>query len=238
MPSYQVKLAGREPLAEGTLAFRFEKPARFAFKAGQAVVLELLDSPPEDAQKRRTFSLASAPFERALTIATRMRGTAFKRALNALPEGASVKLVGPLGQFSLADAARPAVFIAGGIGITPFMSMLRQAANDGSPQRLLLLYSNRRPEDAAFLAELQGLERQNKNFRLVATMTEMGKSVREWHGETGVINADLIKRAVDEVFAAVYYVVGPPAMVAAMQETLRRMGVAEENIQTEEFYGY
>jgi ferredoxin-NADP reductase len=118
------------------------------------------------------------------------------------------------------------------------MSMLRQAANDGSPQRLLLLYSNRRPEDAAFLAELQRLERQNKNFRLVATMTEMGKSVREWHGETGVINADLIKRAVDEVFAAVYYVVGPPAMVAAMQETLRRMGVAEENIQTEEFYGY
>ena len=116
MPSYQLKLTGREPLAEGTVAFRFEKPAGFAFKAGQAVVLELLDPPPEDGQKRRTFSLVSAPFERILTIATRMRGTAFKRALNALPEGASVKLVGPLGQFSLADAARPAVFIAGGIG--------------------------------------------------------------------------------------------------------------------------
>ena len=238
MPSYQVKLAGREPLAEGTLAFRFEKPAGFAFKAGQAVVLELLNPPPEDGQKRRTFSLASAPFERMLTIATRMRGTAFKRALNALPEGASVKLVGPLGQFSLTDAARPAVLIAGGIGITPFMSMLRQAANDSSPQRLLLLYSNRRPEDAAFLGELQGLERQNKNFRLVATMTEMGNSAREWRGETGVINAELIKRAVDGVLAPVYYVVGPPAMVAAMRETLRGMGVADENIQTEEFYGY
>src|SRR5687768_6108348 len=238
MPSYQVKLAGREPLAEGTLAFGFEKPAGFAFKAGQAVVLELLNPPPEDGQKRRTFSLASAPFERMLTIATRMRGTAFKRALNALPEGASVKLVGPLGQFSLTDAARPAVFIAGGIGITPFMSMLRQAADDSSRQRLLLLYSNRRPEDAAFLGELQGLERQHKNFRLVATMTEMGNSVCEWRGERGVINAELIKRAVDGVLAPVYYVVGPPAMVAAIQETLRGMGVAEENIQTEEFYGY
>jgi ferredoxin-NADP reductase len=238
MPSYHAKLAGREPLAEGTLAFRFEKPAGFAFKAGQAVVLELLDPPPEDGQKRRTFSLASAPFERMLTVATRMRGTAFKRALNALPVGSSVKLLGPLGQFSLTDAARPAVFIAGGIGITPFMSMLRQAANDSSPQRLLLLYSNRRPEDAAFIRELQGLERQNKNFRLVATMTEMGNSAREWRGETGVINAGLIKRAVDGLLAPVYYVVGPPAMVAAMQETLRGMGVAEENIQTEEFYGY
>ena len=97
MPSYQVKLAGREPLAEGTLALRFEKPAGFAFKPGQAVVLELVDPPPGEGQKRRTFSLVSAPFERTLTIATRMRDTAFKRALNALPEGASVKLLGPLG---------------------------------------------------------------------------------------------------------------------------------------------
>jgi ferredoxin-NADP reductase len=238
MPSYQVKLAGREPLAEGTLAFRFEKPAGFGFKAGQAVMLELLDPPPVDGQKRRTFSLVSAPFESTLTIATRMRDTAFKHALKALPDGASVKIVGPIGQFTLADAARPAVFIAGGIGITPFMSMLRQAAKDRFPQRLLLLYSNRRPEDAAFLGELRELERQNENFRLVATMTEMRKSARKWDGETGFINADLIKRAVDGLVAPAFYVVGPPAMVAALQDTLRGTGIAEENIHTEEFYGY
>jgi ferredoxin-NADP reductase len=238
MPSHQVKLAGREPLAEGTLAFRFDKPAGFVFKAGQAVVLELLDPPPGDGQKRRTFSLVSAPFESTLAIATRMRDTAFKRALNALPEGASVKLVGPIGQFTLADAARPAVFIAGGIGITPFMSMLRQAASDRSPQSLLLLYSNRRPEDAVFLDELQELERQNGNFRLVATMTAMSKSVRKWDGETGFVNADLIRRAVKGLVAPLYYVVGPPAMVVAMQDTLRSAGVAEDSILTEEFYGY
>src|SRR5688572_26621789 len=158
MPSYQVSLAGREQVAEGTVAFRFEKPAGFSFNAGQAVVLELLDPPTADGQKRRTFSLVSAPFESELVIATRMRDTAFKRALNALPDGASMKLIGPLGQFTLADAARPAVFIAGGIGITPFLSMLREAARGRSPQPLLLLYSNRRPEDAAFLGELQDLE--------------------------------------------------------------------------------
>ncbi len=238
MPSYQVQLAGREPLAEGTLAFRFEKPAGFAFKAGQAVVLELLDPPPGDGQKRRTFSLVSAPFERTLTIATRMRDTAFKRALNALPDGASVKLVGPLGQFTLADVARPAVFIAGGIGITPFMSMLRQAAQDRSARRLVLLYSNRRPEDAAFLGELQALERQLGNFRLVATMTEMRNSASKWEGETGLLNAHLIERAASGLAAPVYYVVGPPGMVVAMVDTLRSTGVAEESIVTEEFYGY
>ena len=238
MPSYQVKLAGREQLAEGTLAFRFEKPAGFNFKAGQAVVLELLDPPPGDGQKRRTFSLVSAPVENALVIATRMRDTAFKRALKALPDGASMRLVGPIGQFTLADAARPAVFIAGGIGITPFMSMLRQAARDHSPRRLLLLYSNRRPEDAAFLGELQELERQIGNFRLFATMTDMRNSVRKWDGETGFVNADLIKRCVGELIAPVYYVVGPPAMVVAMQETLRGAGVSEDDIRSEEFYGY
>jgi ferredoxin-NADP reductase len=238
MPSYQVRLAGREQLAEGTFAFRFEKPTGFNFKAGQAVVLELLDPPAGEGQTRRTFSLVSAPFESALVIATRMRDTAFKRALRALPDGASMKLVGPIGQFTLAGGARPAVFIAGGIGITPFVSMLRQAARDRSPQRLLLLYSNRRPENAAFLGELQELERQNSNFRLLATMTDMSSSTRKWDGETGLIDADLIKRCAGELGAPVYYVVGPPAMVVAMQETLRGMGVAEDDIRSEEFYGY
>lgn len=238
MATYLVKLVGREQLAEGTLAFRFDRPAGFNFKAGQAIVLELLDPPAGDGQKRRTFSLVSAPFESLLVIATRMRDTAFKRALNALPDGASMKLVGPIGQFTLADAARPAVFIAGGIGITPFMSMLRQAAGDHSPQRLLLLYSNRRPEDAAFLGELRELERQNGNFRLFATMTDMSNSARKWDGETGFVDADLIRRCAGELVAPVYYVVGPPAMVAAMQETLRGAGVVDEDIRSEEFYGY
>jgi ferredoxin-NADP reductase len=238
MASYQVKLVGREELAEGTLAFRLEKPAGFQFKTGQAIVLELLDPPPEDGQKRRTFSLVSAPFEETLVIATRMRDTAFKRALKALPGGAGLKLTGPIGQFTLTDAARPAVFIAGGIGITPFMSMLRQAARDHAPQALLLLYSNRRPEDAAFLKELQELEAQNRNFRLLATMTEMSKSAHTWSGQTGFIDAALISRATGGLKTPVYYVVGPPAMVIAMQETLRGAGVSDEDIRSEEFYGY
>ena len=238
MPSYQVKLAGREHVAEGTLAFRFEKPAGFAFKAGQAVVLELLDPAAADGQKRRTFSLVSAPFDSALLIATRMRDSGFKRALNALPEGAGVKLIGPMGQFTLADTARPAVLIAGGIGITPFVSMLRQAAQDRSPQPLALLYSNRRPEDAAFLGELQELARRNRSFRLVATMTDMANSTRAWDGERGLIDADMIRRCAGGLAAPVYYVVGPPAMVMAMQETLRGAGVAEDDIRSEEFYGY
>lgn len=177
MTSYKVRLQAREDVAEGTMAFHFEKPSGFSFKPGQAIDVILIAPPTTDTQSaRHTFSIVSAPFHDELVVATRMRDSAFKRALKSLPIGSPAKLEGPFGSLTLhSDRVWPAIFIAGGIGVTPFMSILRQAAKDQLSQRLLLLYSNRRPEDAAFLSELQELERQNTNFRLVATMTEMSK---------------------------------------------------------------
>jgi ferredoxin-NADP reductase len=240
MNTYQVRLEGREEIAGSTIAFHFEKPAGFSFKPGQAIDVILIDSPATDDQAaRHTFSLVSAPFQDELVVATRMRNSAFKHALKALSIGSPAKIDGPFGSLALHnDRARPAVFMAGGIGITPFMSILRQAAQDQLPQRLLLLYSNRRPEDAAFLAELQQLEQKNKNFRMIATMTEMSKSSRSWKGETRMINEDLVKRAIDDHSAPIYYLVGPPGMVEAMRQTLNRIGINDDDIRSEEFYGY
>ncbi len=240
MPSYETALKRRERLAEGTMAFHLEKPAGFTFKPGQSVNLELIDPPAEANSSRRTFSLVSAPFENELAIATRMRdGSAYKRALEALPLDSKIRLKGPLGVMTLhEDRARPAVFIAGGIGITPFMSMLRQAAHDRLGQRLLLLYSNRRPEDAAFLAELQELERRNARFDLHATMTDMGNSARAWNGARGMIDEETVKRFVGDAVAPVYYLAGPPTMVNAMSGVLRHAGVRDEDVNSEEFYGY
>ena len=130
MSVHEVKLKGHLAVAEGTMAFRFSKPGGFVLEAGQAIRLELIDPPVEAGQGSRTFSLVSAPFEQELVVATRMRDSAFKRALRALPDGASIRIDGPFGDLTLCDPERPAVFIAGGIGITPFMSMLRQAAED------------------------------------------------------------------------------------------------------------
>jgi len=238
MSDYQVKLNGHLAVAEGTMAFRFSKPDGFVFDAGQAISLELIDPPAEDGENSRAFSLVSAPFEQELVVATRMRDSAFKRALRALPVGASIGIDGPFGELTLDGAGRPTVFIAGGIGITPFVSMLRQAAHERSPRRLFLAYSNRRPEDAAFLDELQQFERQNQRFRLMATMTDMSKSAREWRGETGYVDADKLQRLVGDIAAPLYYLVGPPAMVAAMQQTLVAAGIAADQVRSEEFYGY
>ncbi len=229
-----------EEIADGTMAFHFSKPANFSFKPGQAIDLILGDPKQADVESmRHAFSIVSAPFENTLTVATRMRDSAYKRSLKSLRPGASVQIDGSFGSLTLHNnRERPAVLIAGGIGITPFMSMLRQATQDQLPQRLLLLYSNRRPEDAAFLQELQDLERRNKNFSLIATMTEISLSNRPWNGATGLIDAPLITSITGELRSPIYYLVGPPKMVETMKSTLNRIGIDDDDIRSEEFYGY
>jgi ferredoxin-NADP reductase len=238
--SRDLKLTAREIVADGTMAFRFAKPADFKYRAGQHIALSLLDRAGSDAKRRsRTLTLASAPYENDLMIATRISDSAFKRALDALPVGSGVRMTGPYGEFTLhADAARPAVFLAGGIGITPFLAMARDAAHRKLPHRIMLFYSNRRPRDAAFLHELRHLENANPNFRLVATVTEQPDPPQGWSLEIGPINEEMLRRNVPDVSAPVYYFAGPPAMAKAMHEMLKKIGVAEKDIRCEEFYGY
>lgn len=240
MRIYDARLEGREEIAEGTMAFRLEKPAGFSFKPGQAIDLLLVQPSGTNAEIiRHTFSIACAPFEDHLTIATRMRDSAYKRVLKSLMVGSSLQLEGPAGSLTLhTNRTRPAVMIAGGIGITPFLSILRQAAHDQLPQALLLLYSNRRPEDAPFLAELQSLERQHKHFRLLATMTQMGRSSRAWAGRSGAIDQALLGQLAGELAAPIFYLAGPPAMVGAMHQTLNLVGIDDDDIRSEEFFGY
>jgi ferredoxin-NADP reductase len=233
-------LTKREEIAEGTMAFHFAKPADFQFRAGQSIDLTLLNPPETDAEgNSRAFSIASAPFDNNLMIATRMRDTAFKRVLRKASAGLQVKIDGPGGSFVLhRKSEKPAVFLAGGIGITPFLSIIRQAGHDKSPHHLYLFYANRRPEDAAFLDLLSEATKGNPNFHLIATITEMDKSHREWKGETGYINKEMLTKHLPSLQGPIYYLAGPPAMVAAMRRTLIDAGVDEDDIRTEEFSGY
>jgi len=192
--SLSTQLTKSESVAEGTMAFHFAEPAGFEFRAGQSIDLTLLNPPETDAEgNTRAFSIASAPFDNELMITTRMRDTAFKRTLGKASPGLEVRIEGPSGSFVLHRRAdRPAVFLAGGIGITPFLSIIRQAARDKIPHQLYLFYSNRRPEDAPFLDVLTETAKQNPAFHLIATMTEMDKSHREWKGERGLLTKQVL----------------------------------------------
>ena len=240
MATFEVKLKARREVAVGTTAFHFEKPAGFQFKAGQFVRMILIDPPETDDEGTdRSFSIASAPSEPDLVFATRMRDTAFKRALKSMPLESPVTIDGPFGKMVLPDdATRPAVFLTGGIGITPFRSIIVQATRDRAPHRLFLFYSNRRPEDAPFLDELKDLQHENRQYRLIGTMTDPDRSNRPWSGETGYITQVMLAKHVGDLKGPIYYIVGPPRLVDTMRQMLTAADIATADIRLEKFAGY
>lgn len=209
-------------------------------RRGQSANVRLLAPPCTDsAGDRRELTLASAPCMDRLLFVVRLRDTAFKRSLQALPPGAPIELGEADGDLVLdADDSRAAVFIAGGVGITPFLSMVRQELHAASPRVMHLFYANRRPETAAFLPELQALQRQHANFHLIATMTAPETSSRPWSGERGHIGPQLLTRHLPDVESPVYYLAGPPALTLDMLDVLEGMGVDGTAVNSVEFDGY
>lgn len=231
---HTVKLIKKEEVANGTMAFHLEKPEGFTYKAGQNADFTIVNPPETDEEgNTRPFSFASSPEESDLYFATRMRDTAFKRTLKNCEE-LTIEFDGPMGDFTLHQKEeRPAIFLIGGIGITPIYSIIKDATSRNLPHKLYLFYSNRTQKDAAFLADLKILKDRNSNFTFVPTFTD--EEVTE--AEKGYINADMIKQHAT-IDNAVFYLSGPSAMVTAMRKTLSEMGVIDDDIKTEEFSGY
>jgi ferredoxin-NADP reductase len=239
-PIFRAKLKSRNLVAERTMAFHFDKPASFVFTAGQFIDMDLLSPSETDAEgNARGFSVSSAPYEDTIMVTTRLRDTAFKRVLKTMPLQTEVKIEGPFGDLRLHnDPKRAAVFLAGGIGVTPFRSILLDAANRKLPHRILLFFSNHRPEDAPFLNDLQSLEKTNANYRFIGTMTNMDKSKLPWQGERGVINKEMLDRHLKDAASPIYYIAGPPGMVKGLHSMLQGAGIDDDEIRTEEFTGY
>jgi ferredoxin-NADP reductase len=240
MSAYQSTLLGRTEVAEGTMAFQFDRPKAFVFKAGQYIDLTLLGSHAGSANGlTHTFSIASSPFDEELLVTTRMRSTLFKQALSVLAIGTGVRIEGPMGSFSLHNnTSRVAVLLAGGIGIAPFLSMVSHATAEKLRHPIILFYANRYLEDAAFISALWKLERANPHFRFVPTLTRIASNNGAWRGKTGHISPEMLLAQIGIVRGPIYYIAGPPTMVAATRRTLAEVGVDEDDIRTEEFAGY
>ncbi len=238
-PAATVSILGREMVANDTLAIRLTKPAGFSFEPGQAIRLTIPPDAPKGAGEARVFSIANAPHDTDLQVVTRLRdSSSFKQALKSMPEGSALQIAGPLGSFTKdADQSRPTVFLAGGIGITPFLSMLRDADHKNGLAQTTLFYSNRSPADAAMLTELQDLDSADPEFALIATMTDL-QAGHDWQSETGYIDAAMLARHLPDLKAPTYYCVGPGKFVSAMSEMLTSAGVEAANIRIEQFGGY
>jgi ferredoxin-NADP reductase len=235
----RAKLKEKQQVAKGTLLAVFDLLGEEVdFRPGQYFFVTLLDPPyTDDKGPRRHISVVTSPTERGvLGLCTRLRDTAFKRSLEELPVGAEVEVEPPKGKFVLPeDTSRPYVFVAGGIGITVFRSMLRYIEDESLPYRVTLIYSNRSVAETAFLEELRELERTNPDFRLVLTMTDDPG----WEGESRKIDAAFFRDHLGERLNDVTYMVaGPPGMVGAMKEALAEASVAEDHVIAENYSGY
>lgn len=235
----KIKLLARQELAYETMGFVFGKPTGFEFKAGQSGDFTLLNPPETDAEgNTRAFSLCNPPYAKDLMIATRMRDTAFKRVLRSMPLGTELEFAGPFGSFTLHNkASRPAVFLTGGIGITPVRSMVLQAAKEKLAHKIFLFYGNKSPQEIAFFNELQDLERENRNYTFIPTI-DKADSQGLWKGNIGFINETLVKKHVSLSENPIFYMCGPAPMVLAMRQLLNGIGVDDDDIRSEEFTGY
>jgi ferredoxin-NADP reductase len=228
----------KREVARGTLLAIFDVGGQEVdFRAGQYFWVELLDPPYEDEKgPRRHISVVTSPTERGvLGLCTRIRDSAFKRSLAEIEVGAEVEVEEPKGDFKLPEDTEPHyVFIAGGIGITVFRSMLRYIADTGEPYDVTLVYSNRDRASTAFLDELTELESQIPGFELVVTMT----GDPEWTGESRRVDADFLRDKLGKLADCTYLLAGPPPMVEGVVEQLNEAGVPEAQIEPDRFSGY
>jgi ferredoxin-NADP reductase len=236
----QMTLVDRQRIARGTMTFWFDtNGSDYDFRAGQHADFAFLHPPVGDeGDNLRTFSLANSPHDKGLVmIAMRMRETGFKTALMSAALGTKFRVSRPRGSFTLhKDVARPAVFLAGGIGITPVRSILDWADQERMTHTLYLFYSNREAVDAAFLEEFEALAVRNPRFTLIPTITRLTYSA--WRYEVGHINGQLLSRYLTGLNRPVFYIAGPSGMVTAMTDLLRSLDVSEDDLRTEEFGDY
>ena len=230
-------VAEKREVAKGTLFVRFAVDDYPDYRPGAYFWVELPDRGHVDEKGlRRHISLASSPTERGVVgLATRLRDTAFKRTLAELEVGDEVQVEEPKGSFLLPeDTDEEYVFVAGGIGITVFRSMLRYIADEGLPYSVTLVYSNRDRESAAFLDELEEIERRADRVRVVLTMTDEPG----WEGETRHLDADVLGELVGGLDGKTFLVAGPPQMAEAVAGSLTGAGLPDDRVLADKFSGY
>lgn len=221
--------------SEDAYSFYFEKKD-LEYSAGQYMKVVLDIKNPDDRGNSRFFTLSSSPDEEQIRITTRIIQSSFKIAFNELSPGQEISFNGPFGNFVLTDDKKPLLFLAGGIGVTPFRSMIKYASDNGLDRQINLFVSWSNPGEMVYREEFEKISREHKNFIYVPTITHPDGN--NWDGEIGRIDKEKIEKYTRGFSDSIFYLSGPQVMVEAMEKMVEEMGIKGEQIKTDKFPGY
>ncbi|MBR9677332.1 FAD-dependent oxidoreductase [Candidatus Woesearchaeota archaeon] len=226
----------REVIAKDTIEVTIELEKSIVFLSGQHATIKLTLYHEDKKGGQRIFSITNTPkTDKQIIIAMRQTGSGFKKTLEEIEEDKELEVVTTGGEFTLPqDTNRKIVFIAGGIGITPFIAMLRHTFENNLPYKIVLVYSNKDKAASAYYDELQQMQTDHENFRLIPTMT----SDNDWSGEARRIDSEFITDYFEKPRDYTFMIAGPPGLVQKIKTELSNSGAEQQHIITENFEGY
>lgn len=215
------------------MSFRFPRPDALQYKPGQFFIVTLKKDSKELSHH---FSFSSSPTEQDhIEFTKKLSDSEYSQALKASKQGDWARIDAPYGQFTFEGEYPKIVLLGGGIGITPFLSYVKNATDKMLSSRIVLFYGCRTPSDIVFREEFEELAKINSNFKTVFTVSE---ATPDWKGKVGIITADMIKQELPNFADYIFYACGPPPMVKAMQTLIENLGLTKEKIKVEYFTGY
>jgi len=241
MPLYQGRTKYRGKAMETPIirTFSFDKPCAFDFSPGQHIILKIPGLNEDPKGNFRIFSITSRPADDFISISTKVSGqnSIFKERLDRLEPGAEVEITGPSGNFTLDKSDSEAVLVCGGIGITPFISMIRNNRFLEKPRKIVLIHSTVSREETPFREELDNLAKTEDWLRLHRFHTREISAGTDFI--SGHINAAALAESIGEAIEKQFYVSGPPSFVENIYDMLKTaLGIDPRNIKIERFYGY
>ncbi len=235
-----LRLKRKIKLAPNVYDFIFARPPQMAFAPGQYMEWTLGHNDPDSRGNRRYFTLASSPTEPELRVGVKFykKSSSFKKAMLAMDEQTEIVANQLAGDFVLPDNPNEKlVFLAGGIGVTPFRSMIQYLMDTYQRRPIVLFYANKTADEILY-REVFDRAQRDLGIEVIYTLTDARKLPASWKGRVGRLSSKLIQAVVPEYQNCTFYISGPNAMVDSFNGLLRDLGVAPARIKTDFFPGF
>jgi ferredoxin-NADP reductase len=241
-PKYKLLLKLKDKISIGTdtVDFIFNPNQKFVFSPGQYMEWTLPHKHTDSRGNRRYFTIASSPTEKDLRLGIKFyaNGSSYKKAMLTMTDRTPIVGAQVRGDFTLPkDPKRKLVFLAGGIGITPFRSMIKYLIDINQPRPIVLLYANKTVDEVVY-HDIFTQAQQQLGIRIIYTLTDKTKLPVIWQGMTGRIDAHMIRQVIPDFMERIFYLSGPRSMVAAYEKSLKELGVPQSHVKTDFFPGF